>query len=388
MSYASMPDTTISEKAMPHLSFYTPDPSGRVTGGFLYNHQLQHQLQTVGWQVDLVNTAYCPADVELDRMTVHLVDSLMAVEYTQNNCYHRNGKHSDNEQVVFLYHLPPFAGQSVPQQWMETERQLLQQGRIVVTGTRCFELLQARHRIEDEQLKAWLRIITPGISDNWKVKTTFSALPRKLLVLASVIPQKGIDAIINVLSTLAELDWVCHIYGETQQNPDFYQQMQQKIKALGLGEHIRLAGTVEPAQVNDLMCQADLLLNFSEFETYSMVTAEAVATGLPVLSTPVGEMQVFSQAANVQYLKDHTEQELTLQLQLLLTEQVRYLALCYQQQQTNKAKSWWDMGQQWHDFLQGISMENHLARCKESDSAELDSQMACGRETGVRGELQ
>lgn len=359
MYFAAMPDTLPAVTPLPvmpervksapsTLAFYSPDPEGRVTGGFLYNQQLQSQLQVLGWHVEQVEEPEIEHQAE-----VHLVDSLMAVAYMQG----RQMRHSsESQKALFLYHLPPFAGQLVPPHWMVIERHLIEAGCVVVTGTQCCEVLRERHNLRQEQLQKYLNIITPGIADNWQRKSTFSTLPNKLIVLASVIPQKGIAAIVDALAELTRLPWRCIIYGETQQNPVFYLQMVEKVAALALSQRIQFAGTIAPTQVNQLMCDADLLINGSEFETYSMVTAEAIATGLPVLSTPVGETQHFQQASNVQYLKGHQFAELRHQLQTILTDPESYLRLCQSDSSTitgtSIRKSWRETAQQWQSLFE------------------------------------
>jgi glycosyltransferase involved in cell wall biosynthesis len=51
---------------------------------------------------------------------------------------------------------------------------------------------------------------------------------------------------------------------------------------------LRWTGELTPREVADEMQRADALVLSSRYETYGVVLAEAVAAGLPILSTPVG----------------------------------------------------------------------------------------------------
>lgn len=319
------------------IALYSPDPKGRVTGGFLYNAQLFEQLAALSWRTGLATDPL----IDLGA-PVHVVDSLMAAHYMEVK--------RTAEKALFIYHLPPYTGQSVPAHWMQAESLLLKDGRIVVTGTQAFELLQARHRLSTEEMTALVPVITPGIAQGWQRKVQFAELPQNIVVVASIIAEKGIERIIDLLAALRHLNWTCHLYGEARQDSGFYQAMVSKVAALGLSERIVFAGTVARDAVNGVMQNADLLLNFSQFETYSMVTAEAIATGLPVLSFPVGEKSEFEKAKNVRYIAAYDVEEQQRVLTDLLTDKRQYAALCHAD--VMPVKTWPVVAQQWIQLFQ------------------------------------
>ncbi len=57
---------------------------------------------------------------------------------------------------------------------------------------------------------------------------------------------------------------------------------------LGLEELITWTGEVTPQQVADYMRLSDCFLLFSNYETAGVILSECAATGLPIISTPVG----------------------------------------------------------------------------------------------------
>lgn len=344
----------MSNRQSCEIALYSPDPKGRISGGFLYNAQLLQQLHSWGLPVDIVID---PKDEH--NAKVHLVDSLSATAYVQAR--------DDLSKAVFLYHLPPFSGENLPLWWLQTERQLLAETRIIVTGTQALELLQARHRMTQEQMYHLVTVITPGISNHWQRKRQFADLPKELLVIASIVPEKGIEEIVNVLAELATLDWHCRFYGEQNQDGVFYTSMIAKVNDLGLSDRVQFVGTVPRCDINQIMMEADLLLNFSKFETYSMATAEAIATGLPVLSLPVGEVAEFQRASNVQYVSGHSYTEQCLHLQSLLTDSKAYKRLCCAA--PFPIKTWADVAQQWQAVF--LKAENNKAKSHEIESQNI-----------------
>ncbi len=65
-------------------------------------------------------------------------------------------------------------------------------------------------------------------------------------------------------------------------------QLEAEILQLNLTENVHLAGAFPRPQVLAQMREAKVLLHTSEFESFGMVLAEALASGCRVVSTPVG----------------------------------------------------------------------------------------------------
>ena len=66
--------------------------------------------------------------------------------------------------------------------------------------------------------------------------------------------------------------------------------LRTRIRGAGLGSAIHMMGTQSRPRVNELMNVSELLVLTSRFETGPTVGYEALATGLPVVTTPVGEV--------------------------------------------------------------------------------------------------
>ena len=60
-------------------------------------------------------------------------------------------------------------------------------------------------------------------------------------------------------------------------------------RSLGIGEEIRFVGKQE--QMEDILAIADLFLLTSEYESFGLAALEAMAAGVPVISTDAGSPQ-------------------------------------------------------------------------------------------------
>jgi L-malate glycosyltransferase len=97
--------------------------------------------------------------------------------------------------------------------------------------------------------------------------------------------QKNFSGIISALSELTKKrnDFVLDVISEG----NFTEYLPQ-VKAAGLENKIIFHGLKQPIEVAAIMKQYDFLLLFSNYENFPCVIAEAMACGLPVISTDVG----------------------------------------------------------------------------------------------------
>jgi glycosyltransferase involved in cell wall biosynthesis len=109
-------------------------------------------------------------------------------------------------------------------------------------------------------------------------------VPGRILVVGRLAPQKRPDVALRALARVrkkhpeAQLDLVAHgpLEGETR----------ALIGELGLGDHVRLL--TRGADVPDLLAEAACFLLTSDYEGFPYTVLEAMAAGVPVVSTRVG----------------------------------------------------------------------------------------------------
>ncbi len=112
----------------------------------------------------------------------------------------------------------------------------------------------------------------------------------QLLCLGSLIPRKGQHILIEALATLTDLPWQCHCVGSPQLNPTYAGQLQAMINQYGLQHRLKLAGVLDSQALEQVFHRSDIFVLPSLYEGYGMVITEAIARGLPIVTTTAGAL--------------------------------------------------------------------------------------------------
>jgi ABC-type polysaccharide/polyol phosphate export permease/glycosyltransferase involved in cell wall biosynthesis len=117
---------------------------------------------------------------------------------------------------------------------------------------------------------------------DWPALPTDRVNDRGRLVLACgrLVPYKGFDVLIRAAVGRTFEVW---IVGEGSER----ERLEQLIRELGVGNHVRLLGSVPDCERIKLMCIADVFAmpSLTNAETFGLVQLEAMAAGRPVVNT-------------------------------------------------------------------------------------------------------
>jgi glycosyltransferase involved in cell wall biosynthesis len=109
-----------------------------------------------------------------------------------------------------------------------------------------------------------------------------------LLCVASLTPRKGHDVLIAALARVRDLPWACVFAGSPDRDPAHADAIRRLLAESGLADRVRLLGEREGDALEALYSGASLFVLASHHEGYGMALAEALARGLPVVSTTAG----------------------------------------------------------------------------------------------------
>lgn len=115
--------------------------------------------------------------------------------------------------------------------------------------------------------------------------------PLRLLCVASLTPRKGHDLLLRALAGLEEHAWHLDCIGSHDLDPAWAKALLGWREEWGLGERVTFLGPLPAEDLGQHYAAADLFVLPSRFEGYGMVCAEALAHGLPILSTRAGALE-------------------------------------------------------------------------------------------------
>ncbi|WP_158861824.1 glycosyltransferase family 4 protein [Leifsonia sp. AG29] len=263
---------------MAAVAFVVPDAIDdpeRVSGGNVYDRRVRDGLRAAGWDVRMLHVTdrgsgwTHRALARLSDGALVLLDGLLAAREPE-----AVAAHARRLRLVVIAHMAPDDAQLAVYRVAR---------RVIATSQWTRTALVAVDGADPSRVVvAW-----PG-ADRGAISTP-SPTGGRLLCVAAVAPHKGIDVLVRALAALAdEPSWTCTIVGSLHLDPDFVSALASVVDSTGLGDRIRFRGALDGDRLEAAYCEADLLVLPSRSESYGMVLAEALAHGVPVLTTDVG----------------------------------------------------------------------------------------------------
>jgi len=112
--------------------------------------------------------------------------------------------------------------------------------------------------------------------------------PPRLLAVGTVTARKGYGVLVEALSMCRDLAWTCDIVGAADRDLGEAARIAAAIEAAGLSGRVTLRGARD--SMRETYLSADLFVSSSLHEGYGMAVVEAMAHGLPVVTTDAGAL--------------------------------------------------------------------------------------------------
>jgi glycosyltransferase involved in cell wall biosynthesis len=279
--------------------FAVPGDLGSFTGGYGYDRQIIAGLRGTGWAVEVVvlDTGSPWSDVTVRDRVVHQIaglpdGSLVVVDGLAFGVMPEVAeRHAARLRWVALVHHPLALETGLTAQQgralFDSERRALATARGVIVTSPATARELTRYGVAAE----CVHVATPGTDPAPLAAGSGADSASRglsLLCVATLIPRKGHAVLIEALRGLQDRAWTLHCVGSTTRDRETAIALRSAIATYGLGERVCLHGQVPSTTLQALYGRADVVVLPSFFEGYGMALAEALARGLPVVSTTAG----------------------------------------------------------------------------------------------------
>ncbi len=136
---------------------------------------------------------------------------------------------------------------------------------------------------------AQVHVAPPGTDSQPVARGTLgSGRPPELLCVGAVTPRKDQLTLVDALAQLPHLAWRCSCIGPVDRAAGYVTSVRERVVTAGLEGLVRLVGALDAEELAASYDAADLVVLVSRTETFGMVITEALARGVPVVTTAGG----------------------------------------------------------------------------------------------------
>ena len=191
---------------------------------------------------------------------------------------------ADRLRLVALIHHPLAAETGLSPRVAESLRQAEMQALFAVQRVIVTSPYTAKSLTQYGLSPQCIGIVEPG-TDPAPLASGSGSRGLALLCVATLTPRKGHAVLFDALALLRDRDWHLICVGSPRRSVETFETLRHQLACLGLKDRVELLGEVDDTTLESCYHQADLFVLASFYEGYGMVLAEALAHGLPIVST-------------------------------------------------------------------------------------------------------
>ncbi len=280
---------------MPTVPFLIPGDLQRRTGGYEYDRQIAAHLRARGWHVDVValdGSFPQPTDAALAHAaqrlsacpsgTTVLIDGLALGAMPELAVAHA----SRLDLVALVHHplaLETGIAPALAARLRESERRALAHVRHVIVTSSGTAAALSDYGVTSDRIS----VAEPGTERGPLARGSADGVVR-LVCVATITARKGHEVLCRALGALKDDAWRLVCVGSTSVDEATARAVQASAAAAGIADRVELVGEAGASQTAAYYDESDVFVLATWYEGYGMAVAEAIARGLPVISTPTG----------------------------------------------------------------------------------------------------
>jgi glycosyltransferase involved in cell wall biosynthesis len=285
------------------IDLFVPGDPNTATGGYIYNAQILAGLAERGWRTRVhsldesfprptpsalrdarAEIAALPGDgvVVIDGLALAGLERVLDTE-------------AKRLPIVALIHHPLALETGLDAseaRLLETaERNALALVSRVICTSQWTARTLATYGVPVERI----RVVEPGVDrpTSWTARAPNVDSHRageavRLLCVATLTPRKGHAVLLEALAELRDRRWHLTCAGSVTRDAATFAALEHQVERLALRSRVSFLGNLDADALEREYERADLFVLASYLEGYGMALAEAVARGIPVVSTTAG----------------------------------------------------------------------------------------------------
>ena len=273
------------------------------TGGTLYDARILQELRLLGLDVqDIALPLSFPspsfADLAHTAALLHQPFAALLIDGLAYGALPDALIDALPYPIIALVHHPLFLETGLSHEEQErlfaSEKTALHNAAHIITVSETV----AQHIVSHFQIsRDKITLATPAFDEPMLTNTSanpFDATRYNMLAVGAIIARKGYDVLVKALARAHEdLPANCHltIIGERGRDEETLQNLHALIATHNLTARIKIQGAVEPDVLSAYYHYADLFVSASRYEGFGMALCEAMAHGLPIITTTGGAVQ-------------------------------------------------------------------------------------------------
>lgn len=276
-----------------------------LTGGYLYDRMLVEFLRSRGDVVEIFSLPWRNYGRHLfDNLSQRLIRSVSAAQLDvllEDELNHpslfrlnRRLKASVNHPVVSIVH--HLRCSELRPAWQNSFYRLVEGDYLAGVDGFVFNSVTTRSSVEVLIGSSKPSVVAFPGRDGVRPDVTSEAVgrraldtgPLRILFVGSLIPRKELHTLLAALSGLPSDGWRLEVVGSPKSDPAYAARVFAEIERLGIGDQVRLLGSLTGPELADRYSVNHLLAVPSSYEGFGIVYLEAMGFGLPALASTAG----------------------------------------------------------------------------------------------------
>lgn len=275
------------------VAIAVPGDLDTVTGGYIYDRRVIAALRDAGRAVRHVQLPAgfpAPTAAEMHAAALRLSDvprdHVLMIDGLAFGALDGDLVSRLARPLVALVHHPLALETGLPPDRqaalrMREAANLAHAAAVVVTSRHTAQVLVQEYGVPGDRIT----IARPGVVH--PDQPAEPADPPLILSVGTLIHRKGHDVLLDALALIADLDWRAVIAGKALDG-SVGAALRERTAGHGLASRVRFLGEIAPDELQAQYSAACLFALATRYEGYGMVFAEALASGVPVVSCRAG----------------------------------------------------------------------------------------------------